>query len=98
MESTEVCHLIRVLMPMQEYPRLEQGSHTQLKSAVAATLAETTSVDAPPTATNDTTMVWVDDTAKRYHKKNGCGMDNAYQVTLDEAIAMGKTPCGRCYK
>lgn len=43
-------------------------------------------------------MVWVDDTAKRYHKANGCGMDNAYQVTVDEAIAMGKTPCGRCYK
>ncbi len=46
----------------------------------------------------DSTMVWVDDTAKRYHKKNGCGMDNAYQVTLEEAINMGKTPCGRCYK
>ncbi len=43
-------------------------------------------------------LVWVDDTAKRYHRKNGCGMDNAYQVTLEEAIAMGKTPCGRCYK
>lgn len=43
-------------------------------------------------------MVWIDDTAKRYHKKNGCGMDNAYQVTLEEAIQKGKTPCGRCYK
>lgn len=46
----------------------------------------------------DSTMVWIDDTAKRYHKKNGCGMDNAYQVTLEEAIQKGKTPCGRCYK
>lgn len=45
-----------------------------------------------------TTMVWIDDTAKRYHRKNGCGMDNAYQVTLEEAIQKGKTPCGRCYK
>lgn len=44
------------------------------------------------------TMVWIDDTAKRYHSKNGCGMDNAYQVTIEEAIAMGKTPCGRCYR
>ena len=43
------------------------------------------------------TMVWVDNTAKRYHKKNGCNMDNAYQVTKEEAIAMGKTPCGNCY-
>ena len=48
--------------------------------------------------TGDSTMVWVDDTAKRYHRKNGCGMDNAYQVTLEEAINMGKTPCGRCYR
>ena len=49
-------------------------------------------------STGGSTLVWVDDTAKRYHRKNGCGMDNAYQVTLDEAIAMGKTPCKRCYR
>lgn len=51
-----------------------------------------------PSGNSSSTMVWIDDTAKRYHKKNGCGMDNAYQVTLEEAIAKGKTPCGRCYK
>ena len=42
--------------------------------------------------------VWVDDTAKRYHKSaHRCGMDNPYQVTVEEAERMGKTPCGRCY-
>lgn len=46
----------------------------------------------------NTQLVWIDDTAKRYHRKNGCGMDNAYQVTLEEALQKGKTPCGRCYK
>ena len=46
---------------------------------------------------DSTIMVWIDDTAKRYHKSNGCGMNNAYQVTLDEAKAKGKTACGRCY-
>lgn len=51
-----------------------------------------------PAASANSTMVWIDDTAKRYHKKNGCGMDNAYQVTLEEAIARGKTPCKSCYK
>jgi len=60
------------------------------------TTPETSS--SPTSNTTNSTMVWVDDTAKRYHKKNGCGMDNAYQVTLEEAINMGKTPCGRCYK
>lgn len=48
-------------------------------------------------ATN-TRWVWIDDTAAKYHKKDGCGMDNAYQVTLEEALQKGKTPCGRCYK
>ncbi len=44
------------------------------------------------------TMVWIDDTARRYHKNDGCNMDNPYMVTLEEAIAKGKTPCGNCYK
>ena len=52
----------------------------------------------PAASSEGSVLVWGDDTAKRYHRKNGCGMDNAYQVTLEEAIAMGKTPCGRCYK
>lgn len=51
-----------------------------------------------PSGNSNSTMVWIDDTAKRYHKKNGCGMDNAYQVTLEEALAKGKTPCGNCYR
>ena len=54
--------------------------------------------EAPTQQPDDSTIVWVDDTAKRYHKKNGCGMDNAYQVTLEEALKMGKTPCGNCYR
>lgn len=54
--------------------------------------------EAPTPQPGDSTIVWVDDTAKRYHKKNGCGMDNAYQVTLEEALKMGKTPCGNCYR
>ena len=49
-------------------------------------------------ATESNTIVWIDDTAKRYHRKNGCGMDNAYMVTLEVALAKGKTPCGNCYK
>ena len=43
-------------------------------------------------------LVWVDDTSAKYHRKNGCGMDNAYQVSLQDAEAMGKEPCGRCYR
>lgn len=54
---------------------------------------------ATATPTPQEEMVWVDDTAARYHKKSDCsGMDAAYQVSKSEAEAMGKTPCGRCYR
>lgn len=61
-------------------------------------VTETSNAVSSESTDNNVAMVWVDDTAKRYHIKNGCGMDNAYQVTIDQAVSMGKTPCGRCYK
>lgn len=82
-------------------PSLDEPSPTPVDDPTpvidpAPVVDSTPTVDPAPQPT--AAMVWVDDTAKRYHKANGCGMDNAYQVTVDEAIAMGKTPCGRCYK
>lgn len=73
---------------------LVQASNDQ--NFTESTIDYTTPEQQP--ATEISNMVWIDDTAKRYHKKNGCGMDNAYMVTLEEAIAKGKTPCGNCYK
>lgn len=64
----------------------------------STTVIPTETPSAPAENKAEETLVWIDNTAKRYHKKNGCGMDNAYQVTLDEAVAKGKTPCGRCYR
>ena len=58
-------------------------------------------VEESPTqsASDQSEMVWVDDTAEKYHRKQDCsGMDNAYQVTKEQAESMGKGPCGRCYK
>jgi hypothetical protein len=75
-------------------PESEQTSESEIVSEVAPN----TEANQTPSQSNQSVMVWVDDTAKRYHRKNGCGMNNAYQVTLEEAEAMGKTPCGRCYK
>ena len=54
---------------------------------------------ATPAPTPQEEMVWVDDSAAKYHRKSDCsGMDAAYQVTKEEAEAMGKTPCKRCYR
>ena len=86
-----------------ETPVVEQSSENSNDSVTTDDVTQTTPEPTTPpvvptTSQSDTTMVWIDDTAKRYHKKNGCGMNNAYQVTLEEAVAKGKTPCGRCYK
>ena len=48
-------------------------------------------------ATSDN-MVWIDDTAGRYHRTSTCSnMSDPYQVTVDEAIAKNKTACKKCY-
>ena len=45
-------------------------------------------------------MVWIDDTAPKYHSSaspNHFKMDAPKQVTLQEALNMGKTACKKCY-
>lgn len=73
----------------------EESENTVPTKSEAETVEETVVSE---NIENETVMVWIDDSANRYHRKNGCGMDNPYQVTLDQAISMGKTPCKRCYK
>ena len=52
---------------------------------------------APESQSNE--VVWIDDTAAKYHLKQDCsGMDNAYQVSISDAQALGKTPCGKCFR
>lgn len=42
-------------------------------------------------------LVWVSEDGNRYHDKSTCSnMENPWQVTVSEAEAMGRTPCGRC--
>ena len=46
-------------------------------------------------------LVWLAADGERYHSKPDCGnMDptKAYRVTRTEAIALGKTECGNCWK
>lgn len=35
-------------------------------------------------------------TGKRYHLSSACGGANSYQVTINEALAAGLTPCKKC--
>ncbi len=44
-------------------------------------------------------MVWIVSTGKKYHKKPVCSnMKEPYQVSLDEAAAMGRDACKKCYQ
>lgn len=44
------------------------------------------------------TTVWIGETGTKYHSKDCRTLrGNKYEITLDEAKAQGRTPCGVCY-
>ena len=49
--------------------------------------------------TSDTAeTVWISQSGSKYHSKPDCsGMEGATEVTLEEALEMGKEACKRCY-
>ena len=107
--STELTNILETEISTEmatELVGMTESTETTVADVSTETLPEeeasvvTEQIPAPITVSSEKeeVLVWVDATAARYHKKNGCGMNNAYQVTLEEAEGMGKTPCGRCYK
>ena len=71
-----------------------------------ATWPENTTVEtvpletAPPVVETEAreNMVWIPNSGAKYHSRAGCSnMENPREVTEREAIAMGYTPCKRCY-
>ncbi len=42
-------------------------------------------------------LVWIYETGKRYHSHEGCSGSDDWQVTLQEAESLGRTPCKKCY-
>lgn len=63
----------------------QSGSSSQSGGASAAT------------ATGKNVMVYATKNGKWYHTKSNCsGMKNASQITLNQAIAAGKTACATC--
>ncbi len=51
-----------------------------------------------PTLQKNTDMpkIYKTPTGKRYHSNSGCGGANSYEITYDEAVNSGLTPCGKC--
>lgn len=43
------------------------------------------------------TTVWISGSGSKYHSKSDCsGMESPTEITLQEALDMGKEPCKRC--
>ena len=50
------------------------------------------------TAVSVTATVWVSRTGKKYHSSPSCSnMKSPLKYSLEDAIAMGRTPCSKCY-
>ena len=63
----------------------------------AATQPEAQQEEAPVEDKNET-MVWIPNSGSKYHSRANCSnMKNPREVTIDQAISMGFTPCKKCW-
>ena len=72
------------------------------KAAASSKVVRSSSAPAKKTSSKAETpvsqMVWVSRTGKKYHSNPHCSnMKEPWKMTLDEAVAMGRTPCSKCY-
>ena len=70
------------------------------QQALTTSTASTTKTVTATQISQATGLVWLSATGSKYHSIRNCsGMnpDKAYQVTLQEALAKGKTQCKDCW-
>ncbi len=88
--------------------RTSSGSPSRVLGSTAGSQSGNSGVTADPYAGTGNTgqtgtglsggiMVWVYRTGQRYHSHHGCSGSDDWQVTLEEAQIMGRTPCKKCY-
>lgn len=87
--------------PTPAEPPVPTPEATPIPTPVA-TPDPTPAVEAAAETNSDTqnsVMVWIPTNGgTKYHSRAGCSnMENPREVTLDEAVALGFTPCKRCY-
>ena len=85
-------------------PQTEPQTQAPTQAPTAApTQPQTQAPTVAPTQPQDTgnsTLVWLSETGEKYHSINNCGRmnpDKAYQVTQEQAEAMGKGRCSKCW-
>lgn len=82
-----------------------QSSSTQTQKASEpatvkkeATTRQETTQPITHSSSDNTETVWIPQSGKKYHCKSTCsGMKEPTEVTLQEAIDLGYTACGKCY-
>lgn len=73
--------------PPEEIPSEAPIDTSDSESASVSSVAEPQAI-----------MVWISNKGNKYHSKSSCSnMDSPWQVTLEEAQAMGRGACKRCY-
>lgn len=79
----------------------ESAPAASSESAAAPAPVETAPapvVTTPAPAQQQEVMVWISATGSKYHSRSSCSnMKNPSQVTLEQAQALGLTPCKKCY-
>ena len=71
---------------------------TSAEAIKGAALPAMAAAAAAPQASSGGNMVWIPKTGKKYHSRSGCSkMKNPSQVTEQQAISMGYTPCKVCH-
>ena len=81
-------------------PETTHSTTLPTEETLPVTEPETTEAptNAPAPTEKKQDMVWIPKSGDKYHKKSKCGrMQSGTQITKDEAIRKGYTPCGNCY-
>lgn len=75
----------------------EITTETSTITTTALTTAETTTISQPAEVTNINETVYIGKTGTKYHRQD-CGTlkGNGTAITLDKAIAQGRTACKIC--
>lgn len=78
---------------------VEQAASSEAAALVPVAPSSQAVSEPPAESETQTVMVWIPTHGgTKYHSKASCsGMDDPERVTLEEAQALGFTPCGRCY-
>lgn len=75
----------------------DSGADAAVSDTAQAAASGSSSDAVAQSAAASDTKVWISASGSKYHTKSDCsGMENATEITLQEALDMGKEACKRC--